>query len=624
MSVQAWISIAVTLGVFAALQRRGASTDLLFLWGLVVVTLAGVITPGEALAGFANPAVVTIGSLFVVAAALNSTGVLDSIGNRLLGTARTDKAALGRLATCIVSLSAFINNTPVVAMFVPVVLDWCRRRGISPSRLLIPLSYLTILGGVCTMIGTSTNVVANGLLKEEQQIAEHEGLYGSAFREQLQEMTLFEIGQVGMPCALVGTAYLLLVGWRFLPDRSAMLEQFGAERREYLVEMSVQPECPLIAKTVEEAGLRHLRGLFLIEIDRNDEVITPVARHDLIRAGDRLIFTGVVTTIVDLTKIQGLVPVAEVAHDVAPRGHSQRRLCEAVISRSSPLIGATVRDANFRELYNAAVVAVHRNGVRVPSKIGDIELEAGDTLLLQTRSEFANRYRHSRDFCLVADVEGSQPRRHDRAWLALGLFGVLILWLAAEGWVAESGAWAGLGSPALAALTIAAIMIASRCLPMSEARSAIDIQVLLTIVAALGLGRALTESGAAKSLADLLIAGVGADNPHLLLIAMYVLAMIFTEVITNSAVVAMLFPLAVATAATAGYSPRPFVMAITLAASLSFLTPIGYQTNLMVMGPGGYQPRDFFRVGWPLSLLTSITAIVLIPWVWPLELPPAL
>lgn len=618
LSVSGWLSLAVTLAVFVSLLwRRDLPPDFLFLGGLVALVLLGVISPSDALGGFANPAVVTIAALFVVAAGLNATGVLDWIGNRLLGGARTATAAMVRLAGVVVSLSAFVNNTPVVAMFVPVVLHWCRQRGVSPSRLLIPLSYLTILGGVCTLIGTSTNVVTNGLLKEEQRIAQTEERYTLAFRRQLHEMSLFELGRVGLPCAVFGTLYLLLFGRRFLPDRTGLVDQFGAERREYLVEMLVQPGCRLIGKTVEDAGLRHLRGLFLIEIDRDDEVITPVAPEDVIHERDRLIFTGVVTTIVDLVRIPGLVPAADITYDVHPRRRRQRHLCEAVISRSSPLVGVTVREARFRQLYQAAVVAVHRNGTRVPSKIGDIVLEPGDTLLLQTRTEFAQRYRHSRDFCLVASVEGSQPRRQERAWLSLGLLGVLIVWLAAESWTPEAGPLAGLASPAVAAMTVAGLMVATRCLPVSEARSALDLQVLITIVAALGLGRALSESGAANSLAGLLIAGVGGDNPYLLLAAVYVLAMLFTEVMTNSAVVAMLFPLAVATAAASGYSPRPFVMAITLGASLSFLTPIGYQTNLMVMGPGGYRPADFFRVGWPLSLLTGAIALALIPRVWP-------
>ena len=626
MSTPGWISVVVTLAVFATmLIRRGAATDLLFLGGLVAVTVLGVIPPGEALAGFANEAVITVGALFVVAAGLRSTGVLDLVGNWLLGTARTPGAAALRLSLVLEAISAVILNTAVVAMFVPVVLDWCRRRGVSPARLLIPVSYLAILGGTCTLIGTSTNIIVNGLLREEaRRIEEGRSRYCSqplAFREGLHGMTLWEIGQVGLPCAVVGGLYLLLLGRRMLPDRTELVEQLDEQRREYLVETLVQPDCRLIGKTVEAAGLRRLRGLFLVEIDREGDAITPVTPSDRILAGDRLIFTGVVSTIVDLEKIPGLVPAADSTYEFHPRRRQLRRLSEAVLSPSSPLIGRTVRQANFRERYNAAVVAVHRSGARLSGKIGDIVLQSGDTLLLQTRFGFSRRFRHSSDFYLVADVEGSEPRRHHRAWLAAALLLALVIWLVTSSLICprveESRLLAGLGSPAVAGMAIAGLMIVGRCLPLAEARSAINLQVLVTIAAALGLGAALRESGAAKAMAEGLVGTVDCGNPYLLLAALYLVTVVLTETITNNAVAVMLFPIAVETAAAGGYSPRPFVMAIALAASLSFLTPIGYQTNLMVMGPGGYQPRDYFRAGWPLALLTAATALTLIPWIWP-------
>lgn len=621
LSPHGWIAVLVTVGVFVAMQRRrGAPADLLFLASLVVVTLTGVITPAEAVAGFANPAVLTIGALFAVAAGLRSTGVLDWVGEKLLGNVHTEKSALRRLVLTIVPVSAFLMNTPLVAMMMPVVIDWCRKRGVSPSRLLLPLSYLTILGGVCTLIGTSTTLVVNAYLKD-QYVGE---AWNASFREELAPMSLFEIGQVGLPCAVIGSLYMLLIARRLLPDRTELVEQLGEERREYLVEMLVQPNCPLVGKTVEAAGLRHLPGLYLIEIDRSGDIITPVTPRDVIHANDRLVFTGVVTTIVDLEKIPGLVPAADLTYEFQPSRRQRRNLTEAVLSRTSPVIGLTVREANFRERYDAAIVAVHRNGVRLTNKIGSILLDAGDTLLLQTGARFVENYRHSREFYLVSPVGGSSARRHDRAWIAGLLFVVLILWLGGRGLASVEGPFGGFTSSAVAAITIAVLMVVTRCLPLSQARGAIDLQVLFTIAAALGLGKALEESGAAKTIAEALVHAVTQNLgipeawvPYVLLGVVYVLAMVFTEMITNVAVAAMLLPVAVSVAWSAGYSPRPFVMAIALAASLSFLTPIGYQTNLMVMGPGGYRPRDYLRIGSALAVVIFVTSFLLIPLVWP-------
>ena len=619
--------------------RRNVPTDLLFLFGMMIVTLTGVITPAEAFAGLASTAVLTIGSLLVVAAGLRVTGVLDWIGHRWLGRFKSERAALLALAVGLVSTSAFLLNTALVAMAMPVVLDWCRKRGISPSRLLMPVSYLAILGGVCTLIGTSTTLVLNDMLKVEYQsrMAEveklekeksgqdnhvkdtlHEQMLSESRQhaEQVRPLGLFEIGKAGLPCALVGTLVLIIWGRRLLPNRTELVERLGDQRREYLVEMLVQSECPLIGLTVERAGLRHLPGLYLIEIDRGEDVITPVTPHDVIRPDDRLIFTGVVSTILDLERIPGLVPAADTTYEFHPTQRQQRHLTEVVLSRTCPLIGTTVREGNFRQRYNAAVVAVHRNGVRLTNKIGNIQLEAGDTLLLQTRSEFVSNFRNNLDFYLVSSVEGDEPRRHDRARLAGGLalilIGLLVFISLLTGQVPM-----GLGIEAAVAMAVALLMVVTRCLRIADARAAIDLQLLLTIVGALAMGRALTVSGAADAVAGGMVQLVGSGNPWTLLIVLYLLTMIFTELITNNAVVAMLFPLAVAVAADSGHHPRPFIIAIALASSLAFITPIGYQTNLMVMGPGGYRPRDYLRSGIPISLLVALTAMVLIPRFWP-------
>ncbi len=633
-----WIAIATTLAVFLAIQfARRVPVDLLFLLALCFVTLCGVITPSTAISGFSSRAVIAISALLVVSAGLRKTGVLDWIGSKILGRATDERSALLRLTGPIVVSAAFVLNTALVAMMMPVILDWCRQRNLSPSKILLPLSYLTILGGVCTLIGTSTTLVVNEKLRDsvvivqeeitqlESQIATANDADRPALQEKLanrqrvlpnvQPMGFFEISWIGVPCALVGSLYMLILGQRFLPGKRDIMEQLGDQQREYLVEMQVQPDCPLIDKTVEAAGLRNLHGLFLIEIDRDGDIITPVTPRDFVRSGDRLVFTGLVNTIVDLEKIPGLIPAADRTYEFHPQSRVQRHLTEVVLSPSSPLIGTTVRKANFRQLYNAAVVAVHRNGQRLPNKIGNIVLEVGDTLLLQTRSDFISQHRNNRDFYLVSSVDDAEPRRHDRAILSGSLMILLILWLCLTSVFSGLEFAGGWGSPAIAALTVAGLMILTQCLSASEARSALDIQVVVTIAAALGLGNALWESGAAQMIAEGLVSAVGV-NPFVLLIVIYLMTVVFTEMITNTAVAALLLPIAVAIGQEGDVSPRPFIMVIAIGASMAFLTPIGYQTNLMVMGPGGYTPRDYLKSGIPLAILIAITAIVLIPRIW--------
>ncbi|MCH2114056.1 MAG: SLC13 family permease [Pirellulales bacterium] len=628
LSPEGRIALLVTVSIFLAMQRRRAlPVDFLFLSGLAMVTLTGVLSPQQALAGFSNKALIMIGALFAASAGLRTTGALDWLGNRLLGGATTAQSALVRLAATVVPASAFVLNTPLVAMLAPVVVDWCRRRGISPSRLLIPLSYLTILGGICTLIGTSTTLVINAKLNA--MVAEKKDLIDPAILARIGELSFFEITAVGLPLALVGVAYMIFFAPRRLPDRTELIEQLGEQRRDYLVEMLVQATCPLIGKSVQNAGLRNLPGLFLIQIDRKHETITPVSPVDTIREGDHLVFTGIVTTIADLERIPGLVPAADSTFETQPAERAQRQLTEAVLSRTSPLIGLTVRGAEFRQRYNAAVVAIHRNGERLTNKVGNVRLEPGDTLLLQTRNEFVESQRNSRDFYLVSRVGNTTARRHDRALLAGLLFAGLILWLTIASlfpnWL-TAGNWTSKDVHAMAAIAIVMAMIITRCLTAADARTAIDLQVLLTIGAALGIGEALDSSGAATWLAESLVQGVTVLGlgpfwkPMVLLFLVYVISQLFTETITNVAVAATMIPIAVGVALAGNYDPRPYIVAVTLAASLSFVTPIGYQTNLMVMGPGGYQPRDYWRVGWPLSLLLMVLALWLISLLWPFVL----
>ena len=590
MDFDAWLTLGIALALFVALARNLAGPDVLFLGAAALLAVLGVITAEQAFRGFSNAGVIAVGVLFVVAAGLRETGVLDWVGHVVLGKARSEVGALVRLTILVLPLSAFLNNTPIVALLVPVVLEWSRRHEVSPSKLLIPLSFLAILGGTCTLIGTSTNLVVNGLMIES-------GMAG---------MGMFEIGMVGIPYAILGVAYLLLPGRKLLPDRKELLEQLGESRREYLVEMLVQPECRLVGQTVAAAGLRHLPGLFLIEIDRGGTLIGPVAPDDVIHAHDRLVFTGVVSSIVELERIPGLVPAVDPAYEVAPRQQRRRRLCEAVVSDSSPLIGKTIREADFRATYGAAVVAVHRSGSRVAQKVGDIRLQPGDTLLLQAKPHFQRAHRNDPAFYLISDVQEYRPLRSDRAWIAMILFVALIAMMTSN-----------LVPVEIAAALVAVAMVACGCISQGEARQSVEWQVLVTIGAAFAIGAALQQSGAARAIAEQVFEFAEPLGVVAALAGVYILTSILTEMVTNNAAAVLLFPFCTEIAKLYHASPRPFLMALVLAASASFMTPIGYQTNMMVYGPGGYRFSDFFRVGAPLNVVLGILAVILIPLIWP-------
>jgi di/tricarboxylate transporter len=595
---EAWFTLAVVVVVLFALARNIAP-DAVLVGGVVIVMLAGIISPEEAFSGFSNAGMLTVAALYVVAAGLRETGALDTVGAWMLGRAKTERQGFVRLAVFVPVISAFLNNTPIVAMFIPVITGWCKKTRVSPSRLLMPLSFLSILGGTCTLIGTSTNLVVNGLMADAVKA-------NPALSDSLRPMALFELGKVGLPYAVIGILYLYFVGMRLLPARKNLLEQLTGAAREYLVNVQVESGCKLVGKDIAAAGLRHLPGLFLIEIARENQVIAPVPPDQVLMAGDVLTFTGVVSTIVDLEKIPGLVPTADAHYEGRPVRQRDRVLCEAVVSGSCRVLGRSIRDANFRALYNAAVVAVHRGSERLEGKVGDMVLRPGDTLLLQTGPHFRQAHRNNSDFLLVSSIEDSRPFRNDKALFTLVLLAGLIALMATE-----------VIPVVMAAFLVAGLMVLSRCISIVEARRSVDIQTLVTIAAAFGLGKALVNSGAVGASVGLVVDNIGVLGPVAMIAGVYMVTTFFTEIVTNNAAAALVFPFAVGIAQTMGLDPRPFVMTVTFAASASFITPLGYQTNLMVYGPGGYRFTDFIRVGLPLNLLLLATGTLLIPFAWP-------
>lgn len=587
MDWQGWFTLAVLAAVVVCMALEVAAPDVILLGALFTLAGAGVLTPRETFAGFANESVATIAALLVLAAALRNTGAMEATLGRIFGRTRDEGGGLVRLLLPVAATSAFLNNTTIVAMTMPVVIDWARRCGLSPGRFLMPLSYAAILGGVVTIIGTSTNLTVAGLMVQGG----------------MAPMGFFELAPLGLPVCAVGMAYLFTVGRRLLPDRKDPAQEFGERRREYTVAMAVAPRSSLVGLTIEEAGLRHLPGLFLVEIDRAGHALSPVASDEVLCEGDRLVFAGVVATIVDLQRTRGLVPVVD---ESAASLEPGRRMMEAVVSHSSPLVGRSIRDANFRTVYDAAVIAVHRNGERVGGRIGDIRLRPGDTLLLQAAHGFLRAHRNSSDFYLVSEVPDSEHPRYDRSIVALGVLGALIAVVTLQ-WVPIS----------IASFLAAGVLVATRCISASQARRSIEWSLLILIAAALGVATAMEKTGVAAAIARLLTPVEGGLGPRASLAAVYFVTVLLTETISNNAAAALMFPIGIATAGYLGVDPRGFVMAITVAASCGFAAPFGYQTHLLVYGPGGYRFLDFVRVGLPLDLLCGIAAVALIPILWP-------
>ncbi|HLS97425.1 MAG: SLC13 family permease [Porticoccaceae bacterium] len=589
MDWQGWLSLALTVGALLTLSLTRLGPHLVMMAVLTVLTVSGVLSGAEALSGFANPGLVTVAAMFVVAAGLHASGGIDLMVHKALGTPRHERSALTRIFTPVVVLSAFLNNTPVVATMIPAIHAWSRKINIAPSKLMIPLSYTAILGGTLTLIGTSTNLVVNG---QYQAITGEKGFH------------LFDITAVGLPVAIVGLLFMWLFFPRLLPDRKQ--NRAFANLREFTLEVCVAANGPLVGKSIQEAGLRHLQRVYLVEIERDGTIVTAVPSEEILKGGDRLVFAGDTEAISDLLRINGLEPSAENGHsDALARDRAERRLVEAVVSPHCAAIGQAIRDARFRDQYGAVVLAVARNGERVKGNLGTIELEAGDTLLLEARPAFVSRQRYNKDFLLVNDLDTEQPR-HEKALLAwvilLGVVGAATL---------------GVIDMLNASLIGAGLMLATGCCSVSQGEKSLDLGVLITIGASFALGAALQKTGVATFLAANII-DLSGGTPWLMLVLTYVTVSLMTEFITNNAAAILMLPITLEMTEKAGLSNEPFVFAIMMAASASFATPLGYQTNLMVYGPGGYSFGDFLKVGLPMNVLIGATTIAVLLIGWPL------
>ncbi len=598
--------VALTLGtlvlVLVGLALEWTSADVLLMGALAVVVVGGVLPVEEALEGFANTTLLALGALYVVAAALRESGVLERLSTLLLGEGgRSLRSVLLRLSTTSAAGSAFLNNTPIVAMGIPAVRGWARRQGRSATQLLMPLSFASILGGLCTLIGTSTNLVTDGLMREH-------GFAGLGF---------FELAAVGLPCAVVGIAYLVYVSPRLLRSREDVRAEEERERAA-LVQFELEEGSPLAGRTVEEADLERLPGLALARIDRGDREIGPVDPDEELAAGDHLFYGAAEHGTPPPLKLEDypgleLVLRPRSARDDIPQPEPE--LHEAVVKEGSRLVGSSVREANFLERFNAAVTGVRRGGMRIEKPIGDIVLRPGDTLMLDTGRGFREAFEDSPEFFVMTEVGGKEaaaeatPRPFRRNEM-LGSMGILagVVVLAATGVL----------HIAMAALIGAIAVVALGYLSPGEARDAVDWSVLIVIGASLGLGAAMEASGSARLLGSAIVEASGTFGHHGLLAGLFAATMVLTGMITNNAAAAIMFPIALSMAEAQAVDPRPLFVAVTIAASLALWTPLGYQTNLMVWGPGNYRFGDFTRLGLPLQLALAVVAVVVIPLAWPL------
>lgn len=587
MTLEAWLTLAVIVAVIFALARELVQPAAAVLAGTVVLLLLGIIDAGEAFSGFSNEAPIVVASLLVLARAVDLSGILQPVVRVIFGQTRQAHALLARLLFPVATSSGFLNNTTIVAMSAPSVIELARRRGLSPSRFLIPLSYAAVLGGVITTIGTSTNLTVSGLLT----------------RAGMDGLGLFDITPVGLPVALAGVATIVLLAPRLLPDRGEDRPSAG-EGRDFTVSMQVVAGGELDGASVEQGGLRHLRGVFLVEIEREGQVVAPVVPTEVLRGEDLLTFVGRVDDIVDLQRMRGLISSERT--QLEQLGGGGGHVFYEVVVGDSDLVGRTLRNVGFRARYAAAVLAIHRQGQRMDAKLGEVPLRLGDTLLVLADAGFRDRWRDTRDFLLIAPLSGIPPT-HPRKVRLVGAIAIGFIVLTGLGVV-----------PILqgALLTVLAL-VATGALSVAQARRSIDLNVVVLIAASFGLGAAVETSGLGIVVADVLLTIFEPFGPIGALAGVLLATLALTELVSNNAAAVLVFPVAIATSSALGLDPLPFVMAVLFGASLSFLTPVGYQTNLMVYGLGNYRFLDFTRLGVPVNLVTNSILLVLLPIAFP-------
>jgi di/tricarboxylate transporter len=582
MGWEAVFSLLVIVGILFSLAREVAAPAFIFMTGLAALLLAGVLSPREAFSGFSNPAVVTVGALFIIAAGVQKTRAL-AFAERFIFTDRgSPRAVMLRMMGSVAFLSAFFNNTPIVAMLLPQVQDWAERTGNAASRLLIPLSYAAISGGVVTLIGTSTNLIVSGMLEDRG----------------LSPLGFFDLAWIGLPSAALTFVWFATFGYHSLPDHRKRKTHGSSNGEAYQFDLKIPSDSPLCHQTVEEAGLRALDEVFLLHVTRNRQTVGPIGPEFMLAGEDILTFAGNYRAVNNLARRKQLEPNVPALEGV----FSDLGIFEAVVASSSPLVGKTLKRFGFREHYRGVVVGIQRRDELLRGALGQIEIKTGDLLLIEANEGFQHRWNVAKDhFYLVTKRGDRDLPAEERASIALLILAGVVV-----------PALLGLMPIVVTAFAGAILMVLSGCVRLTSLSTATNLPILAVIAAAIGVGQAMDSSGLAEAAAGVMLGVTAGSGVLFLVLGIYVVTNTLTEVITNNAAAVLMVPLAISAALSAGMDPHAAAVTVAVAASASFVTPIGYQTNLMVMSAGGYAFKDYFKAGLPVTLIFLMTTVLMV------------